>query len=161
MHPKHNILLKKNANRVVHTGDAQDARAFYFALDKSLDTDNQEILHIDRKIKTSAKFNNVKKLNRTLEPFGDESYQLTKKARMCSGTVSRSADSVLTFSVQIKKGIGAGQLARSLKKFKRLIGPASVLKDGKALDAEAAASTLQSAEHYIGQLTELLGAYSL
>lgn len=161
MHPKHNILLKKNANRVVHTGDAQGSRAFYFALDKSLDADNQEILHIDRKIKTSAKFNNVKKLNRTLEPFGDESYQLTKKARMCSGTVSRSADSVLTFSVQIKKGIGAGQLARSLKKFKRLIGPASVLKDGKALDAEAAASTLQSAEHYTGQLTELLGAYSL
>jgi hypothetical protein len=160
MHPKHSILLKKNAKRIVHTGNDQSERAFYFALDKSLGKDDQEVLHIDRKIKTSAKFNNVKKVNRTLEPFGDEDYQLSAKARMCAGVVNRSEDDILTFSVQVKKGIGAGQPARSLKKFKRLIGRASVLKDGASLDADAAEADLKSADHYLAKLEGLLASYT-
>ena len=141
MHAKHRILLKKNAKRIVHTGNEQSNRAFYFALDKSRQAEDLEILHIDKKIRQSGKFNNIKKLNRTLEPFDDADYQLGRKSRMCAGMVSRSADGALLFEVQIKKGIGAGQLARALKKFKRLIGMAAVSKGGEALGAEAAAKS--------------------
>ena len=50
----------------------------------------EEILHIDRKIKKPTKFNTVNKLNRTLEPFQDDEYNLGTKAKLCSGMVSRS-----------------------------------------------------------------------
>ena len=160
MHPKHRILLKKNAKRIVHTGNDQSERAFYFALDKSRAKDEQEVLHIDRKLKQSTKFSNVKKLNRTLEPFDDDTYQLNRKTRMCAGIVNRDEAGSLMFSVQVKKGIGAGQLARSLKKFKRLSGKAGVFQDGAALDAEAAAADLKPAAHYLSKLEGLLGKYN-
>ena len=161
MHAKHRILLKKNAKRIVHTGNEQSNRAFYFALDKSRQAEDLEILHIDKKIRQSGKFNNIKKLNRTLEPFDDADYQLGRKSRMCAGMVSRSADGALLFEVQIKKGIGAGQLARALKKFKRLIGMAAVSKGGEALGAEAADATLKSADHYLEKLAGLLSEEQL
>ena len=158
MHPKHRILLKKNAKRIVHTGNDQSVRAFYFALDKSRSKDSQEVLHIDRKIKQPGKFNNVKKLNRTLEPFNDKDYQLNQKTRMCAGIVNRSEDGALMFSVQVKKGIGAGQLARSLKKFKKLIGKAGVLKGNEG--SEESSEELLSAGQYRSQLETLLGEYN-
>jgi len=134
MHPKHHLLLKKNAKRIAHTGNDKSHRAFYFALDKDAD---QEVLHIDRKIKVASKFNTVKKLNRTLEPFQDDEYALGQKSKLCSGMVSRGEDGNLVFDVQIKRGLGANVLARSLKRFKRYIGIASILKDGVALDVDS------------------------
>ncbi|MFT4977255.1 MAG: hypothetical protein ACI8S6_003160, partial [Myxococcota bacterium] len=134
MHPKHHLLLKKNAKKIVDTGNDQSHRAFYFALDKDAD---EEILHIDRKIKAPSKFNTVKKLNRTLEPFKDEEYELGQKSKLCSGMVSRGDNGNLVFDVQVKRGVGASLLARSLKKYKRYIGIASIMKDGVALDVDS------------------------
>jgi hypothetical protein len=133
MHPKHELLLKKNAKRI-QVGADDKHRAFYFALDKA---SGEEILHIDRKIKKPTKFNTVNKLNRTLEPFQDDEYSLNSKSKLCSGMVSRGDDGRLLFEVQIKRGVGANLLARSLKKYKRYIGIAAILKDGLALDVDA------------------------
>ena len=132
MHPKHEMLLKKNAKRI-QTGADDKHRAFYFALDKA---NGEEILHIDRKIKKSSKFNTINKLNRPLEPFQDDEYTLGTKSKLCSGMVSRSDDGRLLFDVQIKRGIGANLLARSLKRYKRYIGIAAILKDGLPVDID-------------------------
>ena len=122
MHPKHELLLKKNARKI----QSDFIRAFYFAEDKAT---TKTILHIDRKIRKATRFGNLKKVNTTLEAFNDKDYTLGSKARMCAGMVGRDEQG-LVFTIDIKKGLAAAQLARSLKKFKKLIGKARV-QEGK------------------------------
>ena len=131
MHPRHRVLLKKNAKMI----EADRNRAFYFVADKESDS---QILHIDRKIRQPTKFSTVKKVNRTLEAFDDDEYQVGRKSRMCAGTVTRDQKGLI-FSVDIKRGLSESQLARSLKKFKKLIGKSLVSNgDEDAIDVDAA-----------------------
>jgi hypothetical protein len=151
MHPKHSILLKKNARRL--TPDA--SVAFYYVDDKATD---QHILHIDKKIRSPAKFANVKKVNKTLLAFDDEEYQVTPKARMCAGTVTRD-DQGLVFTVEVSRKLGESQLARSLKKFKKLIGKAFIAKGGETVDVDETEEVTESVA--LPRIEAPLRAYSV
>jgi hypothetical protein len=147
MHALHELLLKKNARRI----DADVSRAFYYAEDRSTDA---FILHIDRKINKPVRFAAVKKLNRTLEAFDDATYQLSTKAKLCAGMVHRDATG-LVFEIAVKKGLGHTQLARSLKRFKKLIGRATVSRGGEVVEDAA----LLDAAAYLERLPEQLAAW--
>ncbi|MEL6349281.1 MAG: hypothetical protein AAFV53_39635, partial [Myxococcota bacterium] len=129
MHAKHEALLKKNAKKVSES----HVPAFYFVVDKDQDA---RILHIDRKIKTSAKFGNVKKINQTLKPF-ESDYQVGLKSKLCAGVV-RQDGQTLIFSVEVRRGLSESQLARSLKAFKRFIGTARVEGGDVEIDVDSA-----------------------